>query len=524
MGWQAAGMGGAVAAGKQESVDAGISILDAGGNAADAAVAAILALSITDYGLFAIGGEVPLMIYDAEAGEVKVLNGLGGAPSDPDAIAWYYQNGIPSGGHIRAAPVPGAVALCLDALRMYGTMPLETVVQPALRLLETGERDWYPLLAATFGRLVDAEASSAGGREDGIQAAYDRFYRGDIADDLEAWYIEGGSFLRKTDLDLHTTRIENPVSVEYRGYTVCKCGPWTQGPSLLQALRLLEGFDVRSMGHLSADTIHVTAEALKLAFADRDDYYTDPEFGAVPMRALLSDEYTALRRPLIDMNAASAERRPGDPYAMKAVKAAGPDEPWGDGTTTCCVADRWGNVVSATPSCNAPAGGGVTGVAHGNRLRCMNTNRDHPNHIQARKRPRITLTPTLILQDGKPVGAISVAGGDLQDQTTLNVFLSVVEFGMAPADAVTASRFSTSHHEDSFSPAPNRVDAITRLQDLALHSGIDGGVRTDLESRGHVVRVTDNAIASPVMIWLEPDGTMRAAGDHRAGRHAGAID
>lgn len=523
MGWQASGKGGAVAAGKQESVDAGISILEAGGNAADAAVGTILALSITDYGLFAIGGEVPFMIYDAKAGEVKVLNGLGGAPSDPDAIAWYYEHGIPSGGHIKAAPVPGAVALCLDALRLYGTMPFEAVVQPALGLLESGEADWYPLLATTFGKLLAAEKSATGSREEGIQAAYDRFYRGDIADDLEAWYVEGGSFQRKVDLDLHETRVEEPVTVDYRGYTVCKCGPWTQGPSLLQALRLLEGFDIKGMGHLSASAIHVTAEALKLAFADRDEYYTDPAFGDVPMDALLSDEYTALRRPLIDMAAASAERRPGDPYAMSALKAPGPDEPWGEGTTTCCVADRWGNVVSATPSCNAPAGGGVTGVAHGNRLRCMNTNPDHPNHIEARKRPRITLTPTLILRGGKPVGAISVAGGDLQDQTGLNILLNVVEFGMAPAEAVTASRFSTSHHENSFSPAPNRGDAITRLQDLALHSGIDEATKADLEGRGHVVRVTDAAIANPVMIWLDDDGTMRAAGDHRAGRHAGAI-
>ena len=523
MGWQAAGKGGAVAAGKQESVDAGISILEAGGNAADAAVATILALSITDYGLFAIGGEVPFMIYDAQAGETKVLNGLGGAPSDPDAIAWYYENGIPRHGHIKAAPVPGAVALCLDALRMYGTMSFETVVQPALRLLDSDDRDWCPLLAATLGKLVRAEETSSGGREAGIQAAYDCFYRGEVADDLEAWYIEGGSFLRKADLDLHTTRVEDPVCVGYRGYTVCKCGPWTQGPSMLQALRLLEGFDLRGMGHLSTDAIHVTAEALKLAFADRDAYYRDPQFGDVPMDALLSDEYTALRRPLIDMATASSERRPGDPYTMQAVAEPGPDEPWGEGTTTCCVVDRWGNVVSATPSCNAPAGGGATGVAHGNRLRCMNTNRDHPNHIQARKRPRITLTPTLVFRDGKPVGAISVAGGDLQDQTTLNVFLNVVEWGMQPAEAVTTSRFSTRHHEDSFDPAPNRTDAIDGLRALALHSGIDDATIAALEGRGHLVAVTDDSIAVPVMIWLDDDGTLLAAGDHRAGRHAAAI-
>ncbi|HIG18890.1 MAG TPA: gamma-glutamyltransferase family protein, partial [Candidatus Handelsmanbacteria bacterium] len=191
----------------------------------------------------------------------------------------------------------------------------------------------------------------------------------------------------------------------------CKCGTWTQGPALLQALRLVEGFDVHNLGHMSADYVHLAVEGLKLAFADRDAWYGDPEFVDVPLDQLLSDAYTELRRPLIDMGTASAEARPGDPHTMEAVKADGVFCPGGPGTTTCVVADRWGNVVAATPSANVDRtrmDGGDAGVTYGNRLRSLNTTPGHPNCIQPGKRPRITLTPTLVLKDGKPAFAVSV--------------------------------------------------------------------------------------------------------------------
>ena len=170
---------------------------------------------------------------------------------------------------------------------------------------------------------------------------------------------------RKEDLAAHVTRVEDPVTVDYRGYTVCKCDTWTQGPYLCQTLRLLEGYNLQGMGHLSADYVHALTEALKLGMADRDAYYGDPVYADVPLEALLSDEYTALRRPLIDLRTASPQARPGDPYGMSALSGPGVYRPGPGGTTTCVVADRWGNVVSATPSCNVfgdKGDGGATGV------------------------------------------------------------------------------------------------------------------------------------------------------------------
>jgi gamma-glutamyltranspeptidase/glutathione hydrolase len=524
--WHASGKGSAVAAGGKEAVAAGLSMLKQGGNAADAAAATLLALSVTDFGYFAIGAEIPLIIYDARKKEVKVLCGLGGAPLDPKAMEWYYKNNIPGKGGIKAAPVPGALSLCAAVLKLYGTMSFKQVVGPSLALLDAGDKDWQPKLAKTFHKLIEAEQNTVGSREEKIQAARDRFYKGDIADALEAFYIKEGSFLRKKDLASHFTRIEDPVKVQYRGYTVYKCGPWTQGPYLCQTLRLLEGFDLRKMGHLSADYVHVLTEALKLGFADRDEYYGDPLFVDVPMAALLSDRYTRLRRPLIDMTKASTKVRPGDPVNMKAVKSPGHYLPGVGGTTTCVVTDRWGNMVAATPSGNPPYSiCPETGVAHGNRLRSLNTTPGHPNRIEPGKRPRITLTPTLVLKKGRPIIAISVAGGDLQDQTTLICLLNLIEFGIMPKDSVRAPRFSTGHHEGSFNPNPDRRETLGGLGSLAVEDCISEKVIAELEKRGHKIRTFSGANSHPVMIYVDPEtGIMYAAGDPRVGRHAAVLE
>ncbi|MEO2013658.1 MAG: gamma-glutamyltransferase [Fuerstiella sp.] len=528
--WKDAGTGGVVAAGKSESVAAGIQILKQGGNAADAAVATLLALSVTDYGLFAIGGEVPLIIYDAKNQEVKVLSGVGGAPLDPAAIDWFYENGIPAKGSMKSAPVPGAVDLCVTALRLYGTMSFEQVVQPTLTLLEPGKKRWHGAQHKTLQKLVQRERETTGSRDRKLTAVRDRFYKGDIADELEAWYIKSGALLRKSDLAAHVTRVEDPVSVTYRGYTVYKCGPWTQGPYLCQTLRLLEGFDLQQMGHLSPDYIHVVIESLKLALADRDEYYGDPRFVKVPLAQLFSDDYTNLRRPLIDMQQASLDRRPGDPLAVRAIRAqAAPEDstasiPVQD-TTTCVVADRWGNVVAATPSCNLVGNKpGPSGVTQGNRVRSLNTTAGHPNRVQPGKRPRITLTPTLVLKDGKPVLAISVAGGDLQDQTTLNVLLNHIEFGMLPEHAVTAARFNTFHHQNSFDPNPDRKAAFKGAGKMRVHVDIPESVRQALIARGHKVDTTKGPIAHPIMLHIDHEtGVIHVAGDPQAGRHAAAL-
>ena len=531
IGWNAVSKTGVVAAGGPKAVAAGIEILEAGGNAADAAAGTILALNVTDHGACSIGGEVPLLIFDSEKQEVKSLSGQGRAPLSQTAIDWYMENGIPNG-DIKMAPVPSVVDLCTTTLRLYGTKAFEEIVAPTLALLDAGEADWHPDLAVTLRRMVEAERKTSGSREERIQAASDRFYgrngvNSDIADALEGFYIDKGGFLRKTDLAAHVTLVEDPVAVEYRGYTVYKCGPWTQGPYLCQALRLLEGFDLKAMGKFSTDYVHAVTEALKLAMADRDAYYGDPEFVDVPLSALLSDAYTEIRRSLIDMQKASLEARPGDVDNMEPLKTGGVFRPGIGGTTTCAVADRWGNVVAATPSANVYHAGGMvgpTGVSYGNRLRSLNTTPGHPNCIQPGKRPRITLTPTLVLRDGTPILAISVAGGDLQDQATMNLLLDFVEFDMLPEDAVTAPRFATAHHEDSFDPNPNRAQTFGQAGSLTINDSMSESVRTELAGRGHQLRTQGGAIAAPSMIHIDKDsGTYYAAGDPAAGRHAAGL-
>ena len=480
IGWNAVSKTGAVAAGGAGAVAAGIQILEAGGNAADAAAGTILALNVTDHIACSIGGEVPVLIFDAEKREVKSLSGQGRAPLSQTAIDWYMKNGIPAG-DMKMAPVPSVVDLCITALQRYGTKTFEEIVTPTLALLDAGDEDWHPKLAVTLRRMVEEEQITSGDRETKLQAATDRFYgrnkyRNDIAEELEAFYIKKGGFLRREDLAAHTTLIEDPVKADYRGYTVYKCGTWTQGPYLCQALRLLEGFDLKGMGHFSADYVHVVTEAIKLAMADRDEYYGDPVFVDVPMEGLLSDAYTEIRRPLIDMQKASLEVRPGDIENMQPLKAGGAFRPGVGGTTTCVVADRWGNVVAATPSANVyreEGMGGSTGVSFGNRLRSLNTVPGHPNCIQPGKRPRITLTPTLVLKDGSPILAVSVAGGDLQDQAALNLLLDFIEFDMQPEDAVIAPRFATAHHQDSFDPNPNREEAFIRAGALTVSDTVN---------------------------------------------------
>jgi gamma-glutamyltranspeptidase/glutathione hydrolase len=532
MGWNAVSKTGAVAAGGARSVAAGIDILERGGNAADSAAATILALQITDHGACCIGGEVPVLIYDSRSKQVKSISGMGRAPRSQDAIDWYMKNGIPGDRDIKMAPVPSVVDLCTTLLQQYGTISFEEAVAATIVLLDEGDAPWHPNLAKTLRRMVESEQQTGGSREEKIQAASDRFYGrggavGDVADEIEAFWIERGGFLRREDLAAHESLIEETVSVNYRGYQVHKCGTWTQGPYLCQALRLLEGFDLPGMGQFSADYFHVLVEALKLAMADRDTYYGDPNFVDVPMQALLSDAYTDVRRTLIDMMEASLEARPGDPLATKALlEGEAAFRPVIGGTTTCVVADRWGNMVSATPSANVAPGheAGAAGVTYGNRLRSLNTTPGHPNCIAARKRPRITLTPTLVLKNDRPIVAISVAGGDHQDQAALNLLVDHIDFGMMPAEAVIAPRFATSSHQDSFDPNPNRQETFGEPGSMLISDAVDVAAREDLARRGHQVDAVSKAIAVPVMLHVDPEsGLISAAGDPATQRHAAGL-
>jgi gamma-glutamyltranspeptidase/glutathione hydrolase len=535
IGWKAYSKTGIVAAGGAEAVAAGIDILEQGGNAADSAAATLFALMICDHGYCSIGGEVPVMIYDVKTQKVKVLSGQGGAPLSKDAIDWYMRNGIPEEGDIKVAPVPSVVDCCLTLLKMYGTKSFEDIVAPTLALLDAGNVVWHPRLAVTLRKMITLEQTIAGSREEKIQSTCDLFYGrnnvpGDIADDLEAFYIERGGFLRKEDLAAHKTRIEDPITVNYRGYTVCKCGPWTQGPYLCEALRLLEGFDLKAMGYMSSTYIHVIVEAIKLAMADRDEYYGDPNFVEVPLQALLSDEYTKIRQPLIEMDKASQEVRPGDPYKMEPIKDGGVFRPGVGGTTNCLVADRWGNIVVATPSANVFPGkheGGKAGVTFGNRLRSFNTTPGHPNCIEPGKRPRITLTPTIVLKGSKPILAISVEGGDVQDQVTLKLLLDFIEFNILPEQAVIGPRFATTLHQDSFNPNLNRQQTYNRSGSLIINEPVGASVCEELVLRGHHLELRGAGsppIGSPVMLYVNQEkGELHAAGDPAAHRHAAGL-
>ncbi|HYM05048.1 MAG TPA: gamma-glutamyltransferase [Terriglobales bacterium] len=525
----ASGNKGLVVSGRAAATNAGIQMLEHGGNAADAGAATLLALSVTYVGAFCIGGEVPVLIYDAARKDVKVLAGQGAAPLDPKAIDWYMTNGIP-GTDVRSAAVPAALDLIVTLLKLYGTRSFEEAVQPTLAILDAGGASWYidtsdgrkietgknwqAELAVTFRKLVEAERKAGGSRNDRLQAVADRFYRGDIADALERWYIAQGGFLRKADLAAHRTRVEDPVYANYRGYTVYKCGPWTQGPYLLETLRLLEGFDIRKMGFLSADYIHLVSEAMKLSLADRDEYYGDPRFVDVPMKALLSDEYTRIRRPLIDMSKASLDVRPGDPIHLRPLKTPLPARPGQGGTTTMCVADRWGNVIAATPSGLGSTAGvaGDTGIIHGSRLVSLNTWKRHPDCIQPGKRPRVTLSPTLVLKDGKPVLAISVAGGDLQDQAAIQLILDYLEFGMLPEQAVSEPRFATFHHTGSFGQDK------PRLGSLQVNVLVDEAVQGELKKRGHALTTTRGGIGGVNMLFLDPKSDLAYGAGPAAGK------
>ncbi|MHC4713292.1 MAG: gamma-glutamyltransferase family protein [Planctomycetota bacterium] len=526
--WEVSGRNGAVATGGRESMKAGLEILVRGGNAFDATAATLLALSVEQYTKFCFGGEVSIITYSGDDGLVEVVCGQGRAPSLATLDYFLSRGGIPppTSGDPANVPVPGALHAVLVLLESRGTMTFEQVAGPTLALLESGDQPWHADMARTLGTLIRADVltrAAGGSREEGIAAVMEEFYgyEGSVAAALTDWCERNGALVRLDDLAAHETVIERPVRLDYRGLTVCKCDTWTQGPFLLQTLQMLEGSDLAAMGHNSADYIHSLIEVLKLTLADRDNYFGDPLFVPVPLEDLLSDRYADLRVGLIDPLHASREIRPGDPGAMRAVlpvdeRAPGGEFPQSD-TTTCIVADKWGNVVVATPSGWGGVLAGETGIWLSSRLSSFNTWPGHPNCIEPFKRPRITLTPTLVLKNDKPFLAISVAGGDWQDQVALNLLLNVIEFGMSPGEALTSPRFGTAHLVSSFSQKP------PRLASLEINEGVPEMVLEDLRARGHEISIWKGAYWSPSMVLFEPDGLIRAAGDPHASRNSGAF-
>jgi gamma-glutamyltranspeptidase / glutathione hydrolase len=514
--WKGEGKNGAVAAGGLAATEAGLEILKAGGNAMDAAAATVFALSITDARLFCFGGEVPFVVYDAKRGVVEVVCGQGEAPRLA-TVQHFAKTGIPNKG-IECGAVPGAVDGCLTVLARYGTKTFAEVITPTLRLLDKHEQPWHADLAATIRKMIDAEKASPTDRLRGLRLVADYFYRGPVARELDKFSRENGGLIRFADLATHTTKIEDPVTTDYRGYTVCKCGIWSQGPYLLETLNILSGYDLKKMGHNSPEAIHTEVEALKLGLADRDVHFADPNFAQTPLKEVIDPAYAEKRRALIDPKHASLVQRPGDPAKGLALLenfkprfGLGGDN---SDTTTCVTADQLGNVVAATPSGFDGVVYGHTGVWLGSRLKSFNVWPDSPNCIEPGKRPRITLTPTLVLKGGKPVFATSVAGADMQDQSHLQLLTNMIDFGMTPAEAVTAPQFGTNHFLGSFR------QTAPMLGDLQLNRNIPAKTADALKALGHVVRVRPPG-QNPVALKFDPaTGLIQAAGDPNSRRHA----
>lgn len=526
------------------SASAGARIFARGGNAIDAAVAATLVEGIVNPHMHTIGGEAPMLIHVANARRVVAVNGNMTAPAR--ATIDYYRSRelslIPGEG-LLAAGVPAAFDALAAALAEFGTMTLAEVTEPSLRLCEDGMpmhaglsghgetpqdlsgligrasirnnerkfRELWPTTAAVympggdvphpgevirnpalanfFRRLLDAEAGARNrGREAAINAARDRFYRGDIAREIAAWSASNGGLVEESDLARFKTKFEQPVSVDYRGVAVHKCRPWSQGPVFLQQLRLLEGFDIQNMGHNSADYIHCLVEAAKLAFADREQYYADPEFTRVPVDGLLSPQYAEIRRKLIDVRRASMDHRPGDPVRMRALLDGDAAQPrsWGPGTIHVTAADGRGNMIACTAS-----GGWIPsspvidtlGFPLGSRMQTFYLDEKHANALLPGKRPRTTLTPSIATRNGDPFLSFGTPGGDQQDQWTLQFFLNLIDFGMDVQEAIEAPRFSTAHFPSTFY-SHNALPGVLRMEER-----IDRSVAEDLASRGHLVEV-----------------------------------
>ncbi|MBE0569789.1 MAG: gamma-glutamyltransferase family protein [Deltaproteobacteria bacterium] len=516
----------------------GLHILEEGGNAVDAGVATGFALAVLEPYIYGIGGEVPILIYLADEKRVVSLSGQGPAPLNA-SIEWFRKEGIDAipGDGLLAAAVPDAVSTWIFALSRFGTMRLAQILDPVIDLAERGfpmfdrlraaldrsfeqfhevwpssARAYLPDgripavgdiyaqkdLSAMFRQLVDAEHKERRrGRREALQAAHDAFYKGEIGERIvefvkrnrfpDSTEKSNGGLITKEDLRRYATRAEEPVTANYRGYDVYKCGPWSQGPVFLQQLRILEGYDLGSMGHNSPEYVHLLIETAKLAFADRERYYGDPEFSDIPLRTLLSREYAEIRRKLIDPDRASMELRPGDAPAYAPLERKGGLDIHKGDTTHLDTADRWGNLMSATPSGgwfrSSPVVEGL-GFPLGTRMQMFSMDPGHPNSLLPGKRPRTTLTPSLALKNGRPCMAFGTPGADQQDQWSLQFFLNCVDFGMNLQVAVDAPTFHTSHFPSSFHPHganPGMMHAESRIPESTISA---------LRSMGHTVEVS----------------------------------
>ena len=548
--------------GKPLAATAGAKIFIQGGNAVDAACAMIAATS-TMWDTLSWGGETQALIYNPHTGKVIGVNALGAAPTGatPEFFKSKGYEYPPEFGPL-AAVTPGTPGGIMVMLAEYGKLSLAEVLAPAIemadgypieaQLADTIEkykdqlRQWpeskrtflvhdgqkraapvageifrQPELAATLRKLVETEAQAlkAGkNRKQAIMAAYDRFYKGDIAKEFARGSQEVGGLHTPEDLANWRVYLEEPVSTNYKGIEVYKLTHWVQGPVMLQTLNILENFDLKSMGYNSSRYIHTLYQAMNLAFADRDFYYGDSRFPPEePIRGLLSKDYARVRAKMIGEDSNNADARPGDPYpfqgATNPFKASlekwhtvkeRPNKPkpaeWSPtalaefdrtfraGTTSVEAADKEGWVVSVTPSGGwVPAViAGKTGIGMSQRMQSfvLDPSENPFNVVAPGKRPRATLTPSLALKDGKPMLAFAVQGGDTQDQNLLQFFLNVAEFGMTVQEAAEAANITSFQMRDSFGAHesfPGR---------LLLTNSVPDWVRSDLTRKGYKLEFT----------------------------------
>ena len=577
------GTHGAVAAGSDWATNAGMLLYDRGGTAVDAGVATVFAASVTELSHFGMGGEAPILIR-TKAGKVYSIAGVGTMPKLASADLFrkrqlqlgditFRESGethlkgiIPDAG-LMPALVPGMVDACLVALREFGTKSFAEVIAPAIELADgyaiddmrarsfagaqpffdlwptskahfmpnghtpvVGEIFRQPDLARTLRAMVTAEKNAltrGASRQAAIDAVRDYFYRGEIARKIDAFSKANGGLLRYEDMAAFKLTPEEPVSTTFHGYIVYKPGFWSQGPAMLQALNIMEGFDGKPPLN-SADYLHRQVEAMKLAYADRDTYYADPKFSRLNVQQLLTKEYAAERRKLIGARA-SMEFRPGPidgktgrhPSLSEMASYKIDDVLMAHDTTCVDTMDSAGIVFSSTPSgaWMPSVIAGDTGIPLTQRGQSFVLIPGHPNELAGGKRPRVTLSPTLVMQsDGKPFLALSTPGADNQEQSLIQLMMNVMDYGMNAQNAIENPRYQTRHLVASLD------EHAWSVGNLMLDERIPQTVAADLAARGHKVEIMSryNNGAAPVMIKLLPGGTIEAGADPFYSRSARA--
>lgn len=550
----------AVASGHYLATEAGMRMLRRGGNAIDAGVAAGICIDVLLPDLCNFGGVAPIMVFHKETGDLVTISGLGpwGRSATMEHFLEHENGEIPVG--VKRSVVPGAPDAWLTALARYGKLSFAEVVEPAVELCEEGFvvypslhrnlakeedqlADWPSTaaifltngmapaggevlyqhdLARTFRRMVEAERRGSGaGRAAGIEAARDEFYTGEIGKEIAEFIQAGGGFITEQDLaDFHSD-IETPVHTSYRGFEVYACGPWSTGPVIPQVLNMLEPYVLPTMGHNSADYIHLFTEALNLAFADRERYYGDPKFLDVPLERLLDKEYAAMRRAMIDERKAFGQMPNAgaiDGYITYTSQTAA-IELQAD-TSYVCVIDEDGNAFSATPS----DGVGATPIVPGLGLVCSGRGSQswlipgHASALEGGKRPRLTPNPAMAFVDGKLLMPFGTPGADMQPQAMLQTFINIVDFRMDVQQAIEAPRFGTFSYPESFWPHTYRPGRLN------LEGRIDRSVGDALAARGHDVewwpdwtRIAGNVCA---IVVDHERGTLAAGADARAEAYA----